>query len=282
MYDQVFMSAVEEVQDPDIVIGGIPFDGTVSWRPGTRFGPNSIRRFSYAIETYSPYQEKDLEDYILLDIGNCPNIRIGKTEETLKGIEIWIDDIKDTYKDVPFLFFGGEHLIAYPIIKSIYKDYSDLFVVHIDAHLDLRKEYEGNKYSHATVMHLVKDIVGRDSFIQMGVRSGTREEFEEMERDGGFYDFIEDAEEIKEIIDDRPVYISLDLDVLDPSVIPGVGTPEPGGWTFNDLLHTLMIFDDIYVIGMDIVELSPFIDNTGVSSVVGAKVAREAILLMVR
>ncbi len=282
MYEGIFISAVEEAEHPDLIIAGVPFDGTVSWRPGSRFAPNSIRRYSYALETYSPYQGQDMEDHVVMDIGNCPDIIIGDTMKTLQGIEIWVEDIIKSYNDVPLLFMGGEHLISFPIIKRLYKEYDDMIVIHMDAHLDLRKTYEGNKFSHATVMHHVKNLIGKDSLIQMGMRSGTREEFEEVEKDKTYYDFIEEKEDIIERIDGRPIYISLDLDVLDPSVMSGVGTPEPGGWDFNDLLHTLLMFESEYIVGMDVVEHAPFVDNTGVSSIVAAKIIREAICLMVR
>lgn len=264
--------------DCDIAIFGVPYDGTASYRPGTRFGPEAIRNEMYGLETYSPYLNKDLAQYKICDLGDI-EIPFGNREAVLntaaseaKGI---LTDNKKT------LVLGGEHLISYPVIKEYAEKYKDLIVVHFDAHTDLRDEFFGEELSHATVIKRVHDILGDDKIYQFGIRSGMKEEFDFAAEHTKLFKFY--AKGIHNVIDeikDKPIYVTIDLDVLDPSIFPGTGTPEAGGITFNELMDALGALNGLNIVGGDIVELSPHYDTSGVSTAVACKVLRELLLIM--
>lgn len=253
-----------------ITLLGCPLDATSSFRGGTKFAPDSIRKASWTLETYSPYLKRDLEDIPFCDEGNL-ELAQGDLEHSLKRIETAVTEMLDNGKRP--LLFGGEHLVTYPIMKAVRKHYEHLQMVHFDAHCDLRDEYEGQKLSHATVMKRVKEL-GGVAMCQIGIRSGTRQEFEELDAIGS------PALLASRLKKDSPVYVSFDLDVFDPSLCPGVTTPEPGGLMFNEILGYLSVIKDMRIVGADIVELAPDYDHTFVSSVVAAKVAREIIMLL--
>ena len=253
-----------------IILLGCPLDATSSFRGGTRFAPDSIRKASWTLETYSPYFKADLDDLQFSDEGNL-ELPQGDLELSLRIIEAAAQDVVGDGKRP--LFFGGEHLVTYPIMQAARKHYGSLQVVHFDAHCDLRDEYEGQKFSHATVMKRVKELGQLDMF-QIGIRSGTRREFEELDPIGS------PALLASVLKNDVPVYISFDLDVFDPSLCPGVTTPEPGGLTFNEVMAFFSTLKAMKIVGADLVELSPDYDHTFVSSVTAAKVAREIIMLL--
>ena len=255
-----------------IVLLGCPLDATSSFRGGTRFAPDSIRRASWTLETYSPYLKQDLDDIRFSDEGNL-DFPQGDLVQTLGMIETASRDLIGDDKRP--LFLGGEHLVTFPIMQAMRERYGDLQIVHFDAHCDLRDDYEGQKLSHATVMKRVKES-GQFKMFQIGIRSGTRQEFEELDPVGS------PALLASTLKKDVPVYISFDLDVLDPSLCPGVTTPEPGGLTFNEVMAFFSILKVMNIVGADLVELSPDYDHTFVSSVTAAKVAREIIMLLDR
>lgn len=267
-----------EYEDSKIVVFGIPYDGTVSYRPGTRFGSQMIRNEIDGLETYSPYLEKDLTDFCICDLGDL-QLPFGNTQKVMELIEketsIILEDNKKT------LAIGGEHLVSYPLIKSHIKKYNNLHIIHLDAHADLRDEYLGEKISHATVMRRIYESLETKNLWQFGIRSGTRDEFKFANQKTNMYKFSLDG--IKEaIIDigDEPVYISIDLDVLDPSIFSGTGTPEPGGVTFEALMKAIKAMMHLNVVGGDIVELAPNYDQSGVSTLVACKVLRELLLVI--
>lgn len=268
----------DSYENASIVIYGVPFDGTCSNRPGTRFGPKAIRNEMDGLETYSPYQEKDLTDYSFSDIGDL-ELPLGNTSKTIECIyentkSLLLDDKK-------IIALGGEHLITYPIVKAFCEKYNNLYVIHLDAHADLRDEYLGEKNSHATVMRRICEILNTGLIYQFGIRSGTREEFEFAKEHTRLQPFtLEGLEKIKFMIGDDPVYLSIDLDVLDPSIFSGTGTPEPGGIDFISLLKGIVGLSEINIVGADIVELSPHYDASGVSNIVAAKILRELALIM--
>jgi agmatinase len=264
--------------ESDTIIIGMPFDATSSYRPGSRFGPQCIRNEFDCLETYSPYRDKDLTDYRICDIGDI-ELPPGNTEKALDIIEKELKSVLDDNKKI--ISIGGEHLISYPAIKSFSEKYNDLCILHFDAHADLRDDYLDEKLSHATVIRRIFDCVSKDRIYQFGIRSGTKEEFELGKTMGGFYKYsLDGLQEVIEAVANRPVYLTIDLDILDPSVLPGTGTPEPGGISFNDLLEAFNIMKDINLKGADIVELSPHYDKSGVSTVVACKVLRELLLLI--
>lgn len=263
----------------DIVIFGIPFDGTVSNKPGARFGPEAIRHEMNNLETYSPYQGKDLLDYNICDLGNL-SLPIGNTHKTLEIIENEVNDIlKD---DKKIIVLGGEHLVTFPIIKAYTNKFPDIHVLHFDAHTDLRENYFEEKLSHATVMRRVYGQLKKNQLWQFGIRSGTKEEFDFADTHTNIYKFnLNGIKDAIKTIKSKPVYISIDLDVLDPSIFPGTGTPEAGGIDFNELLDGLLLLANLNVVGGDLVELSPHYDNSGVSTAVACKILRELLLVII-
>lgn len=274
-----FMAAIDSYEDSDIVMFGVPYDGTTSFRPGTRFAPNSIRLVSDGIESYSVYQDEDIEDIGFYDagdlvIGSDVNSVIGQISTAAR--ELLCDNKK-------MLVLGGEHLISFPIFSELIKKYPDIVVLHFDAHTDLREDYLGDKLSHATVIRRIYELFGNigESIYQFGIRSGMKEEFDFAQKNTNIYKFNFDgvSAAVKKI-GDRPVYITFDLDVFDPSVLPGTGTPEPGGVFFGDFVKLIGDLKGINLVCADIVELSPDYDRSMVSSVTAAKVVREILLLM--
>lgn len=273
---EVFIGCESSYEDADIVLFGAPFDGTTSFRPGTRFGSKAIRSESFGIETYSPYQDKDLKSLKVYDGGDL-ELCFGNTKKVLEDIEDCADEIYEDSK-IPCMI-GGEHLITLGTIRSAIKKYKNLHVIHFDAHTDLREEYLGEKLSHATVMKRVWDIIGDDKLYQYGIRSGEREEFYWAKEHTNLTKFNFDGlDEAIVKLGDKPVYLSIDLDVLDPSEFCGTGTPEAGGVSFLELLESIIKVGKLNIVGMDIVELSPFYDQSGRSTAIACKILRELII----
>ncbi len=268
-----FMGSKEKIENCKIVLRGYPFDGTASFKSGQRFAPADVRLNSEGIESYSPRFNIDIEKDICFYDAKDLTLPFGNTEKSLEMIE---KDAKSYFEKGFTLFsIGGEHLITLPLIKACFSIYPDLHLIHIDAHADLREEYLGEKLSHATVMKRILDFLPVKRFHQLFIRSGTREEFEFMQKNKTLK---KNPENIARAIGEKtPVYITIDLDVLDPSVFPGTGTPEPGGIDFNTLIDTLERFKNLNIVGIDFVELSPDIDNTEISTITACKIIRECM-----
>ena len=276
-----FMGMETSYEDAEVVVFGAGFDGTTSNRPGTRFASSAMRPEFYGLETYSLILDLDLEDFKICDIGDL-ELSIGNTDKVLEEIYIGTKEIVNDNK-VPFMI-GGEHLVTLPAFKAVHEKYDDVFVIHFDAHTDLRQEYNNNENSHATVIKRVWDIVGDNRIFQFGIRSGTKEEFEFALKDKHTYMEVETINTFKDIInklDGKNIYITIDLDVLDPSIFPGTGTPEPGGVTYREFreIFTILKESNTNIVGLDIVELSPDYDSTNVSTVVACKILRELSLV---
>lgn len=275
-----FIGMDSEYDGSKLVVFGIPFDGTTSYRPGTRFGPQHVRAESEGIETYSPYLDMDLDDYNIHDAGDL-YFPLGNVEKVLEIIEEYTDSLINDGK-VP-LMIGGEHLVTLPVVKSVSKKYSDLKIIHLDAHADLREDYLGNKLSHATVIRRICDFINPGNVYQFGIRSGERSEFEWGRKNTSFNPFVLDGiKTLEEKLGDSPVYITIDLDVLDPSIFSGTGTPEAGGADYKDLIKGIINMSKLNIVGADIVELSPHYDNTGVSTAVACKTLREMALSILK
>ena len=273
---ETFLGCDSEFSDSKIVIFGAPYDSTTSYRPGTRFASRHMRAESYGLETYSPYQDLDLEDMQIFDSGDL-ELCFGDTEMALSDIEARTQEILDADK-LP-LMIGGEHLVTLGAVRAVFKKYPDLHVVHFDAHADLRDEYLGAHLSHASVMHRVWDMVGDGKIYQFGIRSGERGEFQwgkdhVITQKFNFDGLCDVVEKLK----GKPVYFTIDLDVLDPSIFPGTGTPEAGGVTFTDLLEAVFKVSKLNIVGMDINELAPTLDTSGVSTAVALKIMRELMI----
>jgi len=275
---ETFLGCDNEYRESDIVVFGAPFDSTTSFRPGTRFASRTMRGESYGLETYSPYQDKDLEDLAIFDGGDL-ELCFGDTEKVLAAIESYTTRVlRDNKRPV---MIGGEHLVTLGAVRAVARKYPDLHVIHFDAHADLRDDYLGITLSHATVLHRVWDIIGDHRIYQFGIRSGERSEFQWGKDHVSTQKFnFEGLAEVIEKLRGQPVYFTLDLDVLDPSVFPGTGTPEPGGVSFMELLEAIQTVSQLNLVGCDINELSPVYDQSGASTAVACKVLRELLLAM--
>lgn len=272
----VYMSCEASFEEATTVIYGAPFDGTVSNRPGTRFAADAIRSESYGLETYSPFLNKDLEDVRIMDSGDV-DITIGNKVKVLEELEETARTILNAGK-LPFMI-GGEHLVTLGPMRAVLEKYPDTVLVQLDAHMDLRDDYMGEPLSHATVVRRIHDFIGDNRIYQYGIRSGTKEEFDWSEKHTVLEKFsIDTLKDLPDIIGNAPVYVTIDLDCLDPSIFPGTGTPEPGGLTYKELEPSFKVFEQLNVVAADIVELSPPYDHSGVSNAVAAKVARELML----
>lgn len=278
---ETFIGCTAEFDEAKIVLYGAPFDSTTSYRPGARFGPSAIRHESYGIETYSPYQKRDLTDINVFDSGDL-ELCFGDTAAALAVIGERADEIVSNGK-IPLLL-GGEHLVTLPPVEQLYKQYPDLHIIHFDAHADLRDDYLGAKLSHACVLRRIHDLVGDGRIHQFGIRSGERGEFEFASEHTDMHALTLDGldETIKSLARLKaPVYVTVDLDVLDPSEFPGTGTPEAGGISFLELLDSLiMIASRLNVVGADLVELAPSLDSSGRSTALACKLLREVLLAL--
>ncbi len=274
--DNVFIGCESEFAQSKIALFGAPFDGTTSYRPGARFASAAIRAESYGIETYSPYLDKDLSDICVYDAGDI-ELPFGNTQRALVIIEDFFDKIISEGK-IP-LMLGGEHLVTLSSIRALIKTYPDMHIIHFDAHTDLRDDYLGEKLSHACVMRRCWEMLGDSKIHQFGIRSGEREEFYWAKNHVNIckfnFDTLDDT--IKHIAD-APAYLSIDLDVLDPSEFPATGTPEAGGVSFNSLLDAIKKMSSLNIIGADLVELSPPYDKSGISTALACKLLRELLL----
>ena len=273
---ETFIGCDNEYEESDIVIFGAPFDSTTSFRPGTRFASKAMRSESFGIETYSPYQDKDLEDKLIFDGGDL-ELSFGNTERALGQIEEFTAKIIKDGK-IPCMI-GGEHLVTLGAVRAVAEHYPDLHVIQFDAHADLRDDYLEEKLSHATVIHRVWDILGDGRIFQFGIRSGDRSEIEWGKDHVYTNKFNFDTlDEITQKLHGKPIYLTIDLDVLDPSVFPGTGTPEAGGVSFTDLLQAILTVSGLNIVACDVNELSPVYDQSGVSTAVACKVLRELLL----
>ena len=277
---ETFIGCESNYTDADIVLYGAPFDSTTSYRPGARFGPAAMRHESYGLETYSPYQDKDLTDIKVFDSGDM-ELCFGSSESALKDIEARAETI---LQDGKFpLLLGGEHLVTLGAVRAAAHKYPAMHIIHFDAHADLRQDYLGAELSHACVLRRCHDILGDGRIHQFCIRSGDREEFTfakthtEMHK----FDFSGLEALAAELCRTQvPVYLTIDLDCLDPSCFPGTGTPEAGGMTFMQLLNAILTVSKTNIIGADVNELAPMLDASGVSTAMACKVLRELLLAL--
>ncbi|WP_088072668.1 agmatinase [Gottfriedia luciferensis] len=276
----VFIKSHPSFEESKAVIYGMPMDWTVSFRPGSRFGPARIREVSIGLEEYSPYQDKELEEVKYFDAGDIP-LPFGNAQRSLDMIEDYIDGLLAQGK-FP-LGMGGEHLVSWPVMKAMYKKYPDLAIIHFDAHTDLRDSYEGEPLSHSTPIKKVCDLIGPKNVYSFGIRSGMKEEFEWAKEVGMNLFKFEVLEPLKKVLPTlagRPVYVTIDIDVLDPAHAPGTGTLEAGGITSKEMLDSILAIanSDINVVGADLVEVAPVYDHAEQTQVVASKFIREILL----
>lgn len=277
---ETFIGCDASYEEAGIVLYGAPFDSTTSFRPGARFGSAAIRHESMGLETYSPYQDKDLTDLKVFDSGDL-ELCFGSSSAALSDIEERAEGILEDGK-LPLLI-GGEHLVTLGAVRAVHRHYPDLHIIHFDAHADLRMDYLGAELSHACVMRRCQELLGDGRIHQFCIRSGDREEFAFAKEHTDLHPFRFDGlAELAERLEKEgvPVYLSIDLDCLDPSVFPGTGTPEAGGVSFMELLEAVLCTARTRVVGADINELAPMLDASGVSTAVAGKVLRELILAL--
>lgn len=279
----VFIASGERYEEARAVIFGMPMDFTVSFRPGSRFGPARIREASVGLEEYSPYLDKSLEDIHYFDAGDL----VLPFGNAARSMEIIGEYVKGLFADGKFpLGLGGEHLVTWPIVREAHRVWPELTLVHIDAHADLREHYEGEELSHATPVRKAVELLGGRNVYQFGIRSGAREEFAFAREHVNFYPF-EVLEPLKRVLPElagRPLYVTIDIDVLDPSCAPGTGTAEAGGITSAELLAAVHALSnaDLHIVGADLVEVAPVYDPSEQTAIVASKLVREILLGFVR
>jgi agmatinase len=272
-----FIGSTENYEQAEMVIVGAPMDLTVSYRPGTRQGPHQIRQASHGLEEYSVDLDRELTHYSYYDAGDVV-LPFGAVKENLRRISLVTADILSGGK-TPFVL-GGEHLISCAVIKEVANKHPGLTVIHFDAHADLRDDFLGEQFSHATVMRRVVETIGGKNLYQFGIRSGTREEFAfARSNTNTFIDrVVEPLTESLPSLKGRPVYVSLDIDVVDPSFAPGTGTPEPGGCSTREIIKAVHLLGELDIVGFDLVEVSPLYDPSERTALLAAKLIREAIM----
>ena len=273
---ETFIGCDCEYEDAQIVIFGAPFDSTTSFRPGTRFASHAIRSESFGIETYSPYQDKDLTEISVFDAGDL-ELCFGNPEKALCQIQEMVSEIFEDNK-TPCMI-GGEHLVTLGAVREAARRHDNLHIVHFDAHTDLREDYLGETLSHATVIRRCHDLLGDGKIYSFGIRSGERYEFEWAKEHTHLTKFHFGGLAVAiRAIGSAPVYFTIDLDILDPSEFPGTGTPEAGGVTFLELLDAIRAVGKLNIVGMDVNELSPIYDPSGRSTALACKTLRELLL----
>ena len=280
MNNETFLACEAEFDEAQVVLYGAPFDSTTSFRPGSRFGSGAIRHESYGLESYSPYQDKDLTDYAVMDSGDI-ELPMGDSAAALDAITRRAETILEAGK-LPFLL-GGEHLVTLGAFRAVHKQYPQVHIIHFDAHADLRDDYLGAKLSHACVLRRCHEIVGDGRIHQFCIRSGERAEFEFAAQHTEIhkFDFTGLAELTEQLCATKePVYLTIDLDCLDPSCFPGTGTPEAGGVSFLQLLDAIRTVTKANIVAADLNELAPTLDTTGVSTATACKVLRETLIAL--
>jgi len=264
------------------VAWGLPWDCTCSYRCGARFGPAAIREAFEAVETFSPYFLRDLEQVPVYDAGNL-ELPFGDTEETLKLVRRQTGRLAPAGKML--VTIGGEHLLSYPVIEYYHELYGDkLHVLHLDAHCDLRSEYLGARFSHATVAHLVTELVGAENISHFFLRSGSQQEWRSLSEHphNHFVAFgggrrTEETEDLG-YLEGKKLYLSIDIDVFDPSLVPATSVPDAGGIFFDDFFRFLKLIEPYDIVGFDLMELAPE-NGRCASAITAAKILRETLLM---
>jgi agmatinase len=275
----VFIASSPDYAESRAVIYGMPMDYTVSFRPGSRFGPKRIREVSIGLEEYSPYLDRELAEVKFFDAGDIP-LPFGNASKSLDVIAEYIGGLLSDGK-FP-LGLGGEHLVSWPVIQEVYKKYPNLAIIHMDAHTDLRDHYEGEPLSHSTPIKKACELIGGKNVYSFGIRSGMKEEFEWAKENMHLYKFdvLEPLKKVLPSLAGRPVYVTIDIDVLDPAYAPGTGTQEAGGISSKELLESILAIaqSDVQVVGADVVEVLPAYDPADTTAITASKLVREILL----
>ena len=282
LFDQdgaIFMGSRRDPSGCSVGLFGVPYDGTTSFRPGTRFGPAAIREVSHGLETYCPQLNLDLEDLAFADLG-AVDIPFGAPEPVVTMVREATTAV--LAQGLKPLMLGGEHSISSGAVAAVAERHPDLLLVQLDAHADLRDEWLGARHSHACAMRRCLEVLPSGDLLQLAIRSGTKEEFSELQRTGRRMADVAALGEALASAQGRPIYLTVDLDWFDPAVLPGTGTPEPGGYRWQDFAELVDVLRPHHLVAADVVELAPQLDGSGVSSVLAAKVTRSLLLLLGR
>lgn len=273
---ETFIACESSYEEAQTVLFGAPYDSTTSYRPGTRFASRAIRSESFGLETYSPYQDKDLEEIQVFDSGDL-ELSFGRVDLALADIKARTQTILADNKR-PFMI-GGEHLVTLPAVEATFEKHPDLQVIQFDAHTDLREAYLDAKLSHATVIRRIHDFLGDGKIHQFGIRSGERAEFQFAKEHTNLHKYnLDGLKETVAALKDTPVYLTIDLDVFDPGVFPGTGTPEAEGIFFMEFVESLKLISQLNIVALDVNELLPTLDQSGASTALACKVVRELLL----
>lgn len=270
----IYMGSQRDPAGCRVGLFGVPYDGTTSFRPGTRFGPAAIREVSSGLESYCPQLDLDLEDLAFADLGAL-NIPFGAPEPVVMAVQRATEAVLAL--GLKPLMLGGEHSISSGAVAAVAAQHPDLVLVQLDAHADLRHEWLGAKHSHACAMRRCLEVLPSQQLLQIAIRSGTREEFSELRATGRLV-AIEQLVQTLQPLRGKPIYLTVDLDWFDPAVLPGTGTPEPGGFMWNHFAELITELSQHNLVAADVVELAPMLDPSGVSSVLAAKVVRSLLL----
>ena len=273
----IFMGSRRDPAGCRVGLFGVPYDGTTSFRPGTRFGPAAIREVSQGLETYCPQLDLDLEDLAYADLG-AVDIPFGAPEPVVNAVQQATTAVLDLGLNP--LMLGGEHSISSGAVAAVANQHPDLVLVQLDAHADLREEWLGARHSHACAMRRCLEVLPSGDLLQLAIRSGTRDEFHELHSSGRRMDDVQALRDAMAPWTGRPIYLTVDLDWFDPAVLPGTGTPEPGGFLWRDFAAVVDVLRRHRLVAADVVELAPQLDSSGISSVLAAKVTRSLMLLM--
>ena len=273
----IFMASRRDPAGCRVGLFGVPYDGTTSFRPGTRFGPAAIRDVSNGLETYCPQLDRDLEDLAFADLG-AVDIPFGAPEPVLEAVRESTEAVLNL--GLRPLMLGGEHSITAGAVAAVAAQHPDLVLVQLDAHADLRDSWLGSRHSHACAMRRCLEVLPSQRLFQLSIRSGTRVEFEELRGSGRLMADVQTLAAALQPLQGRPLYLTVDLDWFDPAVLPGTGTPEPGGYLWADFAALVNVLRQHQLVAADVVELAPHLDPSGVSSVLAAKVTRSLLLLL--
>ncbi len=274
-----FIACTRSLSEAGIVVYGIPFEGRVNLRKGADGGPRDLRLASDSIETYSPVLRRDLEDLPLCDLGDCELPDGAPPREQLDTARA---DIASWWRPglIPFML-GGDHTATVPVMEALFPSFPDLRVLQLDAHPDTREEFLGERFNYASAMARVMDVVGEDRVWQVGIRTGSREEWER-ERPHIFPSHaVHPYDAVRRLLPEllgHPLYVTIDVDVLDPSEAPGTGSPEPGGLRVPELIEIVRLLSPCRVIGGDLVEVAHAWDPSGRTGIAASSVIREAML----
>jgi agmatinase len=273
-----FIACTRSPDEAQIVFFGIPFEGTVNLRKGADRGPLDLRLASDSIETYSPALGRDLEDLAMADLGDCelpdgsPRSQLEAARQEIR--RFWRPGLRP-------VMLGGDHTATLPVIEVLAAAVPDLRILHIDAHPDTREEFLGERFCYASAIARVMEVVPPERVFQVGMRTGSREEFER--RLPNFFPVtaIAPGDAVRKILPElrrHPVYVTIDIDVLDPSEAPGTGSPEPGGLRVPEVVELIRLLQGSEVVGTDLVEVAHAHDPSGRTGIAGSWILREAIL----